>query len=39
VEDLGMELVASTPEELAKSLRQEINAIGPVVKAIGLQPE
>jgi tripartite-type tricarboxylate transporter receptor subunit TctC len=39
VEDLGMELVASTPEELAKSLRQEINAIGTVVKAIGLQPE
>ncbi len=37
--DLGMEVVGSTPEELAKLLRDDINAIGKVVKAIGLQPE
>jgi tripartite-type tricarboxylate transporter receptor subunit TctC len=31
--------VGGTPEELAKALRQDIAAIGKLVKAIGLQPE
>ena len=39
IEELGMDVVGSTPEELAKLLREDINAIGKVVKAIGLQPE
>jgi tripartite-type tricarboxylate transporter receptor subunit TctC len=37
--DLGLEAVGTTPEELAKILRQDIAAIGKLVKAIGLQPE
>ena len=37
--DLGLEVVGSTPEELAKLLRQDISTIGKLVKAIGLQPE
>jgi tripartite-type tricarboxylate transporter receptor subunit TctC len=32
-------VVGSTPEELAKLLRQDVNAVEKVVKAIGLQPE
>ncbi|MFM9972037.1 MAG: Bug family tripartite tricarboxylate transporter substrate binding protein [Burkholderiales bacterium] len=39
IEDLGMEVVGSTPDELARMLRQDVEAIGKVVKAIGLQPE
>jgi tripartite-type tricarboxylate transporter receptor subunit TctC len=39
LDDLGMSVVGSTPEELAKLLRQDVNAVEKVVKAIGLQPE
>ena len=39
LDDLGLDVVASTPEEFATMLRQDINAIGRLVKAIGLQPE
>ncbi len=39
LDDLGLDVVASTPEEFAAMLRQDINAIGRLVKAIGLQPE
>jgi tripartite-type tricarboxylate transporter receptor subunit TctC len=39
IEDLGMNVIGSGPEELAKVLRQDIDAVGKVVKAIGLQPE
>ena len=39
LDDLGLETVGSTPEEFAVMLRQDINAIGKLVKAIGLQPE
>jgi tripartite-type tricarboxylate transporter receptor subunit TctC len=37
--DLGLAVVASTPEELASALRQEIDTIGVLVNAIGLKPE
>ena len=39
LDDLGLEVIGSTPDELAKLLREDVNAIGKVVKAIGLQPE
>ena len=39
IDDLGMGVIGSTPEELAKLLRQDINAIEKVVKAVGLKPE
>lgn len=39
LDDLGLEVVGSTPEEFATTLRQDINAIGKLVKVIGLQPE
>jgi tripartite-type tricarboxylate transporter receptor subunit TctC len=39
LDDLGLDVVGSGPEEFAKTLRQDINAIGKLVKAIGLQPE
>ena len=39
LDDLGLNVVGSTPEELAKLLRDDISAISKVVKAIGLQPE
>jgi len=39
LDDLGLDIVGSTPEEFAIMLRQDINAIGRLVKAIGLQPE
>ena len=39
LDDLGMEVVGNTPEEFAVMLRNDINAIGKLVKAIGLQPE
>jgi tripartite-type tricarboxylate transporter receptor subunit TctC len=37
--DLGLSTLASTPEELAAHLRREIDAVGKLVKAIGLEPE
>jgi tripartite-type tricarboxylate transporter receptor subunit TctC len=39
LDDLGLDVVGSTPEELATMLRQDVNAIEKLVKAIGLQPE
>ena len=39
LDDLGLDVVGSTPEELATLLRQDISAIGKLVKVIGLQPE
>jgi tripartite-type tricarboxylate transporter receptor subunit TctC len=37
--DLGLSTLASTPDELAAHLRREIDAVGKLVKAIGLEPE
>jgi len=37
--DLGLSTIASTPEELAAHLRREIDAVGKLTKAIGLEPE
>jgi tripartite-type tricarboxylate transporter receptor subunit TctC len=37
--DLGLSTLASTPEELDAHLRREIDAVGKLVRAIGLQPE
>lgn len=37
--DLGLSTLASTPEELDAHLRREIDAVGKLTKAIGLQPE
>jgi tripartite-type tricarboxylate transporter receptor subunit TctC len=37
--DLGLATIASTPEELAAHLRREIDAVGKLTKAIGLEPE
>ena len=37
--DLGLSTLASTPEELDAHLRREIDAVGKLVKAIGLEPE
>ena len=39
LEDIGLTVVGGGPEELSNILRQDIAAIGAVVKAIGLQPE
>jgi len=37
--DLGLTTLASTPEELAAHLRREIEAVGSLARAIGLEPE
>lgn len=37
--ELGLTTLASTPGELAAHLRREIDAVGSLVKAIGLTPE
>ena len=37
--DLGLSTLASTPEELAAHLKREIEAVGALTKAIGLEPE
>ena len=39
LDELGLSIMASTPEELAAHLRREIDAVGKLVKAIGLKPE
>ena len=39
LDELGLNPIGSTPEELAVALRQDIDAIGKVVAAIGLKPE
>jgi tripartite-type tricarboxylate transporter receptor subunit TctC len=39
LDDLGLTTIASTPEELSARLRSEIDAVGKLVNAIGLQPE
>ncbi len=39
IEELGMNIIGSGPEGLAQVLRQDIDAIGAVVAAIGLKPE
>jgi tripartite-type tricarboxylate transporter receptor subunit TctC len=38
-DDLGLTIVASTPEELAAHLRRDIDAVGSLARAIGLEPE
>jgi tripartite-type tricarboxylate transporter receptor subunit TctC len=38
-DDLGLTIVASTPDELAVHLRRDIDAVGSLAKAIGLEPE
>jgi len=38
-DDLGLTIVASTPDELAAHLRRDIDAVGSLAKAIGLEPE
>jgi len=37
--DLGLTTIGSTPEELAAHLRRDIDAVGNLAKAIGLEPE
>jgi len=37
--DLGLATLASTPHELAAHLKREIDAVGALTKAIGLEPE
>ena len=37
--DLGLTIVASTPDELAAHLKRDIDAVGSLAKAIGLEPE
>jgi tripartite-type tricarboxylate transporter receptor subunit TctC len=37
--DLGLATLASSPDELDAHLRREIDAVGKLVKAIGLEPE
>ena len=37
--DLGLSILASTPQELDAHLRREIDAVGKLTKAIGLEPE
>jgi tripartite-type tricarboxylate transporter receptor subunit TctC len=37
--DLGLTVVASPPAELAATLKQDVDAVEKLVKAIGLQPE
>ncbi|HTQ76027.1 MAG TPA: tripartite tricarboxylate transporter substrate-binding protein [Burkholderiales bacterium] len=39
LDDLGLSILASTPEELDTHLRREIDAVGRLVKSIGLEPE
>jgi tripartite-type tricarboxylate transporter receptor subunit TctC len=38
-DDLGLTIIASTPEELDAHLRRDIEAVGSLAKAIGLEPE
>ena len=38
-EQLGMNIIGAGPEELARLLKSDVDAIGAVVKRIGLQPE
>jgi tripartite-type tricarboxylate transporter receptor subunit TctC len=38
-DDLGLTIVASTPDELAAHLRRDIDAVGSLANAIGLEPE
>jgi len=37
--DLGLSTISSTPQELDAHLRREIDAVGKLVKSIGLEPE
>jgi len=37
--DLGLSTIASSPQELDAHLRREIDAVGKLVKSIGLEPE
>ena len=37
--EIGLTTLASTPEELAAHLKREIDAVGSLAKAIGLEPE
>ena len=39
LDKLGLSVIGSTPSEHAKLLREDVEAIGAVVKAIGLKPE
>jgi tripartite-type tricarboxylate transporter receptor subunit TctC len=39
IDSLGMHIVGSSPEELAASLREEMDTIGKLVKTLGLHPE
>jgi tripartite-type tricarboxylate transporter receptor subunit TctC len=39
LDELGMTIVGSTPQELGTLLRQDIEVIGKLVKTMGLQPE
>ena len=34
-----MQVIGTGPEDLARQLKQDIDAIGAIVKRIGLQPE
>ncbi len=38
-DDLGLTIVASTPDELAAHLKRDIDAVGSLARAIGLEPE
>jgi tripartite-type tricarboxylate transporter receptor subunit TctC len=35
----GLDVIASTPQELAQVLREEVEVTGEMVKAVGIQPE
>jgi tripartite-type tricarboxylate transporter receptor subunit TctC len=35
----GLDVVASTPQEFAQVLREEVEVTGEMVKAVGIQPE
>ncbi len=39
LEKLGLERIGTSPEEHGQILRRELDTIGKLVKAIGLQPE
>jgi tripartite-type tricarboxylate transporter receptor subunit TctC len=39
LEKTGVSVVGSTPAELAKLLKDEIDLWGPVIKAAGIKPE
>src|SRR5262245_18054316 len=39
LEQLGVAVIASTPEELARHLKTETDLWGPVIKAAGIKPE